>query len=78
MTSDLNRRNQNIVHDALSHYASSFCEVSSNLLEQLMSNIISGTTDCDLDLGQRNLTLVRDTPCHNVLSFCEVSLNLLQ
>ena len=33
MTSDLRRRNLNIVHDTLSHYASSFCEVSSNLLE---------------------------------------------
>ena len=33
MTSDLRRRNLNIVHDTLSHSASSFREVSSNLLE---------------------------------------------
>ena len=54
------------MHDTHSHYALSFCEVSSDLLQ------------CDLDREHRNLTLVPDTPSHYVLSFCEVLLNLLQ
>ena len=79
MTSDPRRRNLNIVHDTLSHYASSFCEVSSNLLEKFQFQAQFDLRHiCDLALGRRNLTLVRDTPSHNVLSFCEVSLNLLQ
>ena len=68
------------MRDTHSHYALSFCEVSSNLLLEIMSSTILGTIwpDCDLDLGRSNLTLLYDTPSYYIQSFCEVSLNLLQ
>ena len=40
---DLGRRNLNHVQDTPSHYALSFCEVPSNLLQKFMSSTILGT-----------------------------------
>ena len=68
--------NLNLVNDTPSHYDLSFCEVSSNLLQQEQHNFRHNlTSDIIVTL---NLILVHDTPSHHVLSFCEVSLNLLQ
>ena len=50
---ELGRRNLNHVRDTLSHYALSFCEVSSNLLQKFMSyrwdTICNGRTDWRTD-----------------------------
>ena len=40
---DLGRRSLNHVRNTPSHYALSFCEVLSNLLQQFMSSTIIGT-----------------------------------
>ena len=74
--------NLNHVRDTPSHYALSFCEVSSKfasvVYEISLRQDFDLRPDCDLNLERMNLNHVRDTPSYYALSFCEVSSNLLQ